>query len=238
MSEKLLRGTISFVNHDKHYATIDYDENGKKKSVNCKTDKPESNKGSKKNFAFRIGDTVDFQVKRSEKGDKMIAFNVKFLYNQELEKLINKSATENRFSGYLKVIDDQLFVKEWESYIFFPLKLSAWENPPAESAFNESISFKLINTDKPHAIGAELFSHDFIPEFREALLHFNNKKPMEVMVSRVSPYAGYLDLFGNSKLMAKIELSGPNEGALKPGDKIKVIITHLSSSRIVVKLVK
>lgn len=234
MSEKLLRGTISFVNHDKHYATIDYEENGKKKSVNCKTDNHDNKIGTKKPYPFRIGDTVDFQVKRSEKGDKMIALNVKFLYNQELEKLINKSVAENRFSGYLKVIDDQLYVKEWESYIFFPLKLSIWENPPAESAFNESISFRLINTNKPHAIAAELFSHDFIPEYREALAHFNDKIPVEALVSRVSLYAVYLDLFGNSKMMAKIEISAQNEDPLKPGDKIKVIITHLSSSRIVV----
>ena len=41
MDESVLRGTISFVNHDKQYATIDYEHNGKKKSVNCKTDQPE-----------------------------------------------------------------------------------------------------------------------------------------------------------------------------------------------------
>ena len=44
MDETVLRGTISFVNHDKQYATIDYEHNGKKKSVNCKTDQTESDK--------------------------------------------------------------------------------------------------------------------------------------------------------------------------------------------------
>lgn len=242
MDETVLRGTISFVNHDKQYATIDYEHNGKKKSVNCKTDPNElpgkdGKKVAKKSHKFRIGDEVNFQVKRSDKGDKMIAYNVRFLYNQELEKLISRAALENRFSGYLKVVDDELFVKEWESYIFFPLKLSNWENPPAESAFNEAISFKLLNLDKPNAIAAELFSHDFIPEYRKAMELFNAKKPVETTVTRISPFAIYLDLFGNNKVQAKIQLPGQGLGDLKPGDKIKVIITYLSSSRIVVEKV-
>jgi ribosomal protein S1 len=240
MDETVIRGTISFVNHDKQYATIDYEHNGKKKSVNCKTDqaepsKQDGKKATKKPHKFRIGDEVNFQVKRSDKGDKMIAYNVKFLYNQELEKLISRAALENRFSGYLKVVDDELFVKEWDSYIFFPLKLSNWENPPAESAFNEAISFKLLNLDKPNAISAELFSHDFIPEYRKAMELFNTKKPVEASVTKVSPFAIYLDLFGNNMVLAKIQLPAEGLEAVKPGDKLKVIIVYLSSGRIVVE---
>jgi ribosomal protein S1 len=240
MDETVLRGTISFVNHDKQYATIEYEHNGKKKSVNCKTDqadqlRQDGKKATKKMHKFRIGDEVNFQVKRTDKGDKMIAYNVKFLYNQEMEKLISRAAIENRFSGYLKVVDDELFVKEWDSYIFFPLKLSNWENPPAESAFNEAISFKLLNLDKPNAIAAELFSHDFIPEYRNAMDLFNTKKPVETTVTKVSPFAIYLDLFGNNKMKAKIQLPAAGLEEVKPGDKIKVVITYLSSSRIVVE---
>ena len=243
MDETVLQGTISFVNHEKQYATIDYEQNGKKKSVNCKTNQSEPSKRdgkktTKKPHKFRIGDQVNFQVKRSDKGDKMIAYNVKYLYNQELEKLINRAAVENRFSGYLKLVDDELFVKEWDSYIFFPLKLSDWENPPAESAFNEAISFKLLNLDKPNAIAAELFSHDFFPEYRQALELFNAKKPVDATISKVSPFAIYLDLFDNNKIQAKIPLHAPGAvrgGEVKPGDKMKVIISYLSNSRIVVE---
>ncbi len=247
MDETLLRGAISFVNHDKQYATIEYEHNGKKKAVNYKTNKAEpAKKGEKrepkKQHKFRIGDEVSFRVKRSDKGDKMMAYDVKFLYNQELEKLVNRAELENRFSGYLKVVDDELFVKEWDSYIFFPLKLSNWENPPAESAFNEAISFKLLNLDKPHAIVAELFSHDFIPEYRRAMELVNTKKPVEATVLKVSPFAIYLDLFGNSKMQAKIQLPAQEphihlEEDVKLGDKLRVIITYLSSSRIVVERV-
>jgi ribosomal protein S1 len=230
MDKAIHKGTISFVNHDKQYATIEYEQNGKKKTINCQTDEGGQVK-SKKPHLFRICDEVNFQIKLSDRGDKMIAYNIKFLYNTELEKLINKAQLENRFSGYLKIVDDELFVKEWDSYIFFPLKLSKWENPPAESAFNEAISFKLINLDKPNAIAAEIFSHDFIPEYRKAMEHFKSKTPIEATVSKVSPFAVYLDLFGN-KIQAKIQLSEAPQ-KINPGDKIKVMITHLSSSRIV-----
>ena len=240
MDETIYKGTISFIHHDKNYAMIDYEQNNKKKTVNCKIDEQEqlkhNNTKGKKLHKFRIGDEVAFQVKRSERGDNMIAYKVKFLYNKELEKLISKAALENRFSGYFKIVNDEFFVKEWDSYIFFPLQLSKWENPPAESAFNEAISFKLLNLDKPHAIAAELFSHDYIPEYRKALEHFEKKTSIEAIVNKVSPFAAYLDLFGN-KLKAKIQLPTDGLEKLKAGDKIKVIITYLSSSRIVVERV-
>ncbi len=241
MDETIYKGIISFINHDKNYATIDYDQSGKKKSVNFKTGmedqlKRDGEKKSKKLHKFLIGDEVNFQLKRSDRGDKMIACKVKFLYNKELEKLISRAAVENRFSGYLKIAEDEFFVKEWDSYIFFPLQLSKWENPPAESAFNEAISFKLLNLDKPYAIEAELFSHDFIPEYRKALQYFENKNPIEATVSKVSPFAAYLDLLGN-KIQAKIQLPAKGLEEIKVGDKIKVVITYLSSSRIVVQSV-
>ena len=239
MDQTIYKGTISFIHHDKQYATIDYEQNGKKKTINFKTDekkqiKAKEDKKKSKPHQFRIGDEVNFQVKLSDRGDKMIAYNIKFLYNTELERLINKAKIENRFSGYFKVVDDELFVKEWDSYIFFPLKLSKWEKPPAESAFNEAISFRLLNLDKPNAIAAELFSHDFIPEYRKALEHFENKTPIEAIVSKVSPFAVYLDLFSN-KIQAKMELPEDVLKEIKPGDKLKVKINFLSSSKIVVE---
>jgi hypothetical protein len=239
MDQTIYKGTISFVHHDKQYATIDYEQNNKKKTVNFKTDeknqiKATEEKKKSKPRSFRIGDEVNFQVKLSDRGDKMIAYNIKFLYNTELEKLINKAKVENRFSGYLKLVDDELFVKEWDSYIFFPLKLSKWEKPPAEAAFNEAISFKLLNLDKPNAIAAELFSHDFIPEYRKALDHFKSKSPIEAIVSKISPFAVYLDLFGSS-IQAKLELPAENLKEIKPGDKLNVAINFLSSNKIVVE---
>lgn len=239
MDQTMYKGTISFIHHDKQYATIDYEHNGKKKTINFKTDNKDQVKAAEekkkgKPHPFRIGDEVNFQVKLSDRGDKMIAYNIKFLYNTELEKLINKAKIENRFSGYLKLVDDELFVKEWDSYIFFPLKLSKWEKPPAESAFNEAISFKLLNLDKPNAIAAELFSHDFIPEYRKALEHFKSKTPIDAIVSKVSPFAVYLDLFGN-KIQAKMELQAEALKEIKPGDKLNVAISFLSSNKIVVE---
>lgn len=232
MSETIYKGTISFVEHDKQYVTIDYLVNEKKKTINGRVDEQDKDKKSSKH-QYRINDEINFQIKRSDRGDRMIAYNIRFLYNTELEKLINKAALENRFSGYLKVVDNEFFVKEWDSYIFFPLKLSKWENPPAGSAFNEAISFKLLNLDKPNAIIAELFSHDFIPEYRKASEHFKNKIPVGAIVSRISPFAIYLDLF-EKKLQAKLDLPAEDLAEAKPGDKMNVLITHLSSNRIVV----
>ncbi|MCW3119338.1 MAG: hypothetical protein JWM28_3420, partial [Chitinophagaceae bacterium] len=132
MDEIIYKGILSFINHDKGYATIEYQQNEKKKTINFKTVaadplKPGVVKQTAKSHHFRTGDHVSFQLKLSDRGDRMIASAVKFLYNHELEKIINKARIENLFKGFLKMADDELFVKELGSYLFFPLVLSKWE---------------------------------------------------------------------------------------------------------------
>lgn len=234
MDQQLYKGTISFINYEKRFATIDYLHNNKKKAVNCKTDTADS---GKKQHQYRLGDGVSFQLKLSDRGDKMTAYNVKFTHNEAIDLLIQKAAIENRFAGYLKIADGKFFVKEWDSYILFPIQLSKWEKEPVETAANEAISFKLINLEKPNNIVAELFSHNYIPEYKKALQHFNNKIEIEAIVNKISLHAVYLNLFGD-KMQGKLQLTAEEKNQLKEGDKLTVLITHLTGNRIVVERVK
>ena len=231
MDQQSYKGKISFINYEKQFATIEYLHNNKEKSVNCKTNATDS---GKKPHQYRLGDGVSFQLKLSGRGDKMTAYNVKFTHNTDIDLLIQKAAIENRFSGYLKIVEEKYFVKEWNSYILFPLQLSPWEKPPVETAANEAISFKLLNLDKPSSIAAELFSHNYIPEYKKALQHFNNKIDIEAIVYKISPHAVYLNLFGDT-MRAKLLLSDIEKAGVKEGDAIQVIITHFTHTRIAVK---
>jgi hypothetical protein len=228
--QQVYKGKISFINYEKEFATIEYLHNNKEKSVNFKT---ETARG-KKSHQFRLGDGVSFQLKLSDRGDKMAAYNVKFTHNTGIDLLIQKAAMENRFSGYLKIVDDKYFVKEWESYILFPLQLSPWEVPPVETAANEAISFRLVNLDKPNGMVAELFSHNYIAGYKKAVQHFNNGIDIEAKVSKVSPHAIYLDLF-DEQVKAKLPLQDAPE--TKEGDILRVEITHLTPHKIAVKLI-
>lgn len=232
-SATIYKGKVSFVNYEKFFATIEYGQGSKQKSVNCKTNADDTNK---KPHQFRLGDVVNFQLRLSARGDKMTAYNVKYLHNEAIDLLIQKAANENRFSGYLKKVEGKYFVKEWECYILFPLKLSPWEKPPAETAENIAIAFKFINLEKPNALMAELFSHSFIPEYKMAWQHFKNEIDVEAKVTRISPHAVYLGMF-NDKIQAKLSLTEINKDEIKEGDIIPVKITHLTNDRIVVKKV-
>ena len=241
MDETIYKGIISFINYDKGYATIEYKQNEKKKTINFKTadtgrPKPGTVKHTAKSHHFRTGDHVSFQLKLSDRGDRMIASVVKFLYNHELEKIINKAGIENIFKGFLKLADDTLFVKELDSYLFFPLILSKWEKPPHKKMFNEAVEFILLNTDKPDKMNAALYKNDFIAEYRTALQYWKNKTAIEATVCKVSPYAVYLDVVAN-KIQAKLSFPMEEMKLIKAGDKLKVLITYLSSSRIVVQRV-
>lgn len=231
MEDKVYRGIVSFVQHEKHFATIEYKQGSKTKTVNCKT--AEKQEGQKSHY-FRVGDEITFRLKLTERGDKMRAFDIRFLYNANLDKLIQKAKHENRFSGYLKQVDDTLFVKEQETYLFFPLKLSPWENRPGEQSFNAPVTFRLTDIEKPRQVAAALYFQVFKPEYREAQEAFENKKPLPAVVRKVSPHSVYVDLFGGS-IRSKINLPAEGMERMQPDDTVEVRITYMSADRVVVE---
>jgi hypothetical protein len=239
MEEKLFTGTVSFVNHQKHYATIDYTDGGKKKTINFQTgikDPALSGISEKdKKHYFRTGDSVSFQLKLTPRGDRLNAYNVKFLYNTELDKLLQKVKTENRFKGFLKVVDDDWFVKELHSYLFFPLVFSPWQIRPPETTFNEAFDFRIINIGKQN-LSAELVQPHFIPAYKTAQKYYRDKSIIQATVTKVSPYAVYLDVIGKD-IQAKLPVTDPENAAYKPGYKVNVRISYLSTDKIVVEKV-
>ncbi|MFT3933531.1 MAG: hypothetical protein QM726_07955 [Chitinophagaceae bacterium] len=239
MDEPVLEGKISFVHRDKDYVTIEYTHKNKKKSINGKVDEARQlklieQKLIKKQHQFHEGDEVYFVLAPSARGDKMVAEQIRYRFNNTLGNLVNRARTNNRFTGYLKLADDKYFVKETGSYQFFPLHLSPWEKPPATATLNEPIQFQLGNLDKPEKLYALLFRQHFIPEFIKAQKHFEEKTPVEGEVYKITPHGIYLKLFGD-KIKAKISADKIESKSIKEGDKIKVIITHLSDDKIVVK---
>ena len=241
MDESILEGKISFVHHDKHYVTIEYTHNNKKKSINGKVDEGrqlqlKEQKLIKKVHQFHEGDEVYFTLERSARGDKMVAEQIRYRFNNTMGNLVNRARTNNQFTGYLKLVEDKYFVKETGSYHFFPLILSPWEMPPDANKLNEPVLFQLGNLDKPEKLNATLFNHKFIPQFIAAQKHFTNKTAVNAAVYKISPHGIYLNLIGD-KLQAKIPAKKEILDTVKEGDKIKVIITYLSSTKIAVEAV-
>ena len=226
MSKTLLTGNVSFVNHDKKYIMIEYEVNGKKKVVNGSVDE----KNIKSKHVFQIGDTVSFTVGLSGRGDKMVADNILFLYNTALDVLINKAKTENNFIGYLKVVDDKYFVKEIDSYLFFPVPLSPWQLKPTEAELNEAVTFALENTENKNKITAKLDNNKYIPEFYTAVKLNKSNSPIEATVYKVSPHGIYLKLIDN-----KIQVKLPFKEGVKLKDTVSVKIIYLSPFKIVVE---
>lgn len=228
MSNTTHKGQVSFVNHEKKYIIIEYDVNGKKKVVNGSVDEKLLNK----KHSFHIGDTVSFNAGLSGRGDRMVATNIQFLYNNALDVLINKTKTENNFIGYLKVVDDKYFVKEIDSYLFFPVQLSPWQLKPTETELNEAVTFELNNLEKKERVTASLFTQKFIPEYYSAERAFKKKEIVAAVVYKISQHGIYLNVFGD-KVQAKI--SPKLVADIKVGDKLNVRISYFSKMKIVVE---
>jgi ribosomal protein S1 len=233
MSNSILTGHVSFVNHDKKYIIIEYEVNGKKKVVNGSVDE----KSLTKKHVFHIGDAVNFIVGISGRGDRMVASNIQFLYNNAMDVLINKARTENNFIGYLKIVDDKYFVKEIDSYLFFPVPFSPWQLKPTEAELNEAVTFELENLDNKNKITASLFTQKFIPEYYSAERAFKKQEIVKAEIYKITPHGIYLNVFGD-KVQAKLSPNVTNlPENLQVGNKIKIKITYFSKMKIVVEVV-
>lgn len=239
--EKPLEGKVTFVQYDKKYVTIEYLHNGKSKTVNGSIKEADLLKSAEgkatKDHYFREGDEVSFVLTKSARGDKMVADRIRFRFNNSLSALLHKATTDNKFSGYLKQVDDKYFIKEIGSYHFFPLKLSPWELEPSPAALNEPVLFMLENFSNPDKAVAVLLNRQFIPEYMKAEWYFENETVIDAIITKITPHGIYLNVIGN-KIQAKIPLPAAKADLTeKPGDKVKIIITHLGAEKIVVKRV-
>ncbi len=245
MSDKYISGKITFIHHEKNRAVIEYDEHGKKRTIQGDiSDKAQlkliDQKIIKKPHRFLVGDHVKFHVQKTGPNGKVLyADNILYQYNTALEVLINKTETENRFLGYIKITDEEYFIKEIDTYLFFPLKISAFEIAPTTKELEKPVTFKLENITKPDKISASLYNHNYIPEFLTAVQHFKKQTVIECPIIKITAFGIYLNLI-NGKIEVKLAIDPLlakqiEEGILKPGTIIPIIIKHISSDRIVVE---
>ena len=245
MSEKYFRGKITFINNDKKKATIEYLSQNKLKNIQAVIDEKQQEKYVamnliKKPHRFLVGDHVKFVIKKSS-ANVFFADHVIFEFNNAVEVLINKARITNKFTGYIKLVDDDYFIKEIDSYLFFPLKLSRFEIKPELTASEKPIAFKFLNLEKPEKIMAELYNHNYVQGFKLAVKQFKNEETIEAVVTRISPY-GIFVVLKESELEAKISINDLvsqklNNEEISAGQTIRVKINHISSDRIVIEMV-
>ena len=222
MSNTILQGKVSFVNHEKKYVLIEYDAGNKKKSINGLVDDKTQQecidkKIIKKKHQYHIGDVVSFQAKLSDRGDRMAAVNIQFQYNNALDVLLNKAKTTNLFTGYLKEADGKYFIKEIDSYLFFPLLLSPWQLLPSQKEWEDPVMFSLENIDKKEKVSARLSKPKYIAAYYTAVRFQKEDTPIEAKVYKVGPHGIYVNLIAD-KIQAKL----PFKEGLKVNDVVNL----------------
>jgi ribosomal protein S1 len=245
MSEKYFRGKITFINNDSQKATIEYISNNKIKSIQAIVDdihqeRMVAQRLIKKPHRFLIGDNVKFVIKKSS-ANVFFADQVIFEFNNAIDLLIDKSRIANKFLGYIKVVEDNYFIKEIESYLFFPLQLSKFEIPPVANESDKAVAFKLLNIEKPEKLKAELYNHNYIPGFKVAVKQHKSEEAVDAVVTKITPY-GVFVVLTESKLEAKLPVDEMlsekiNKGEIGLDKSIAVKIKHLTSERIVIEMI-
>jgi len=246
MSNQSIPGKITFIHHEKDRAVIEYIDNGKKKTIQADISLKEQQrlkeqKIIKKTHRFLMGDQVTFVIKKTgSNGSQQYASNLQYQYNTALEILINKAHVENKFLGYIKITDDDYFIKEIDSYLFFPLRVSPYEIAPSEKETADPVFFKFENIEKPDKITASLYNHNYIPEFLTAVQHFKKQTVIDATVSKITAFGIHLNLI-EGKLQAKLDIDDSltekiANKTLQVNTVIPIKIKHLSPFRIVVEI--
>ena len=242
MPEKILEGKITFIHHEKNRAVLEYLEKDKLKTIQVGLDdkkKPITTTAARPH-RYLIGDTVRFTL--SQSNGKISAGNIRYLYNNTLSKLIHQAEEVNKFSGYVKLADNRYFIKEIESYLFFPLHIGFFEIPPVETDTDKPVFFKLDQLHNPEKITAHLLNHENLPGFLKAIQHHKKQIPADAVVTKISAYGVYAYLF-DTEIKVKLPFDAWAKEAvemnqLKTGMIIPVMISHLNSDRIVIKRIE
>jgi ribosomal protein S1 len=244
MSEKFYRGKIIFINNDKQKATIEYLAGNKTKSIQAIVDELHQERMVaqrliKKPHRFLVGDHVKFIIKKSS-ANAFFADQVIFEFNNALDVLIDKARITNKFLGYIKIVDEKYFIKEIESYLFFPLQLSKFEIPPAVEETEKPVSFKLLNIEKPEKLKAELYNHNYTVGWKLLVKQSKKEEPVDATVKKITPY-GIFVVLTDSNIEAKLPIdemlsNKVNCGELSLGNNIRVNIKHLTNERIIIEL--
>lgn len=228
MAANKLEGKITYINHEKNYVMVEYEAGGKKRVVKGKAT------SAKSNHQFVPDDIISFKLGHIAGTDKQSAEDIKFLYNTALDVVLQKAKIANQFTGYLKQVNEDYFVKEINSYLFFKINLSRWQLPPKETIVNEQVEFFLDNLDKKEKVSALLFDNDFIPEYSKALKAFRGKEIIETTVTKISPHGIYVNVF-DDKITGKLDPENEKLSAVKVGDTVPVMISYMSKDKIVLE---
>ncbi len=242
MDNTILQGKVTFVNHEKQYVEIEYEPTGggKVKTLNGNVDvktqqKLIEDKVIKKIHNYHIGDVVIFISKLSDRGDKMIASNIQYLHNETLDMLLNIAKTKNEFVGYLKITNDKYFIKEIDSYRFFPLEISPWQMKFTDRELTEPLDFSLENIERKEKATAKLIRNSYIPEYYKALKLHKDKTVFDAEIYLVNQHGIYLNIIGDV-IQAKIPRAKLIGGdAVAPGNIIQVKITFMNTLKLVVE---
>ncbi len=242
MSEIILRGKITFIQNEKKRVTIEYEEKNKIRNIQATVDEKEQEKLIeqkliKKKHRFLIGDHVKFVIRKS--GGGFYAANVIYEYNNILNTIVNKAQIENKFLGYIKIVEDAYFIKEIDSYLFFPLQLSKFEIPPSISETEKPVTFKLLHIDDTEKTVAQLYNHQYKASYLEAIKKYKNKAVIDAVVNKITPFAIYVSILNNEfdcKIPINEHLSAliKNE-TIKVDSAIVVIIKHINDNRIILE---
>lgn len=181
------------------------------------------------------GDRVSFKLRLSQRDEgKIEAYDVTFITNERKQKLIDNFNERGILDGYLKVFDSEtIFVKDRETYVYTPIKISAWEEKFDDVYFNREnqlVRYKLNQIVRTDKLTARLNDAKYIDEYYQLLAHFDNQTSIPALITGRYKLGLLVTIFdGTLKVFIKVkDIDQQYNSRFKKGDMVDTYVSKIS----------
>jgi cold shock CspA family protein len=241
MNRKILYGIIAHFNPDKQFGFIDADNNESYFFHINKKEVLEEGLTSHQHV-FRTGDEVGFSVRKAHYDiNKLEAYNLEYLGNERLLQVIKEVKKGKEQTGFIKLVDnDKLYIKDKNTYIFFPIEVSKWEvnlDATYYDRVNELVPYTLTQTENIYKLKATVLDALYCAEYLQISEALKKNMVLQARIDDLHHKGHYATLL-ESQIQGRITIpkdapTALNDyfNSLKKGEFVDVLIKYLEGNK-------
>jgi cold shock CspA family protein len=193
-------------------------------------------------FNFIRGDEVFFKIKYSEKNESGFeAFDLKFIKNDKVDQLYELVEVNKELAGYLKKIGTNYFIKDKTTYLFIPIKISAWEiglEQIYEQRINKPVFYTILSKPKkPENLRAVLCDRVLSDSFYQLEACKEKNIPIKATITGKNKDGYFVTILsGKVSTFIPFEKDGTVPSTFNKRDEVEITIKSIYESGVRVQL--
>ena len=241
---RIYKGTVLSFFPGKHYGFLksEFDENifFYFNPIHLKNLRPQELKEQKK--IYRKDDEVFFRLQSSKKSSfGYEAVELQFIKNEKDIKFSKFLEDGNVGVGFLVKLKDHFFIKDQDTDVLIPVKVSKWEidiKSIYEDRLNKTVNYIVTRRGKKAKLTATLADRKFSEVYERLVLCEKEQSLISVRITGKNEYGYFTTFFGGEvESFIKFDKEGAITTTLTKGELVNGKINFLYENRVNIRLV-